>query len=71
MEDGLPMEQLSLRREREKRSLATFLTHTRKQWRNLGEMHQWMFHRHSAYSSRRHMGLPSADGLSPEVLATY
>jgi uncharacterized SAM-binding protein YcdF (DUF218 family) len=70
VEDGLPANQLTSRRDREASSLAAF-RRTAPLWgHSMAGLHTWLFTQHSAYAVKRHVDdMPSA--LDPAVLATY
>lgn len=44
---------VSARRQKEEKSLASFLTHVAPKWRTMYDLHVWLFTEHNAYAAKR------------------
>lgn len=70
VEDALPPAVLLSRQEREASSLRTFKTVTRHQWKDLSDLHGWIFMKHNSYSSTR-LTANLKENISADVYKTY
>jgi hypothetical protein len=68
--DALPSEQLEVRMAREKESLRVFVEATKGTWRDMKDLHSFLFQKHLAYASSRHTR-QKVDTLNKELLGTY
>lgn len=66
---GLDSATLLSRESREQASLRVFESTTKQEFRDLRSMHDWLFTKHSAYSSTRFVK-PRVE-IDPQVLKTY
>jgi hypothetical protein len=70
VDSGLEPEIFLKRKERERKSLETFLDVTRKKFYDLKELHDFIFIEHTAYASYRLLQ-PRANQLDKETLKSY
>lgn len=66
---GLDEKVLELRTQREAASLQRYLEKTQFMYRDLRELHEYIFRRHNAYATARHQIVQKP--LDPELLKSY